>query len=132
MKKILTFGVLMVMAITLVATAFASTPNSAVSGTLTSTTVYVRVTDYVDKAANKSWNAPFYGASDYQRVVVRVYQKGNTESAVSATWVYSDYSTTSHSYKASFQSAFKAFLGAKVDDRDEGPITVSGNFHSSI
>ena len=130
MKKIVIFIISLLLVLCTAACAMAVT----VSGTITSTSSYVNVTSsYATKTAGKTkWNAPFNGASSSQRVVVRVYQLNNTSSAASATWVYSGYSTTDHAYKTEFAKATEditVFLAAKVDDRDEGPITISGSFN---
>lgn len=132
MKKSIAFIICLVMIISLAACAFASDADATITGTLTSTSVYSNVTpSYATKTKSSSnWNAPFNGASDSQRVVARVYKIQDTTYAASSTWVYSAYSTTAHPYKANYTGIFTAFLGAKVDNRDEGPITVSGTFHS--
>lgn len=131
MKKLIALLVCTMMLISIVIVSFAS--PATVSKTLTSTSTYVNALygggSITRNNGYKKWNAPFYGASDSQRVVLRVYQLGNTETVASSTWVYSAYSTTSHPYKAGFQSgSIQVFPGAKIDDRDEGPITISGTF----
>lgn len=130
MKKIAVFIISLVLVLCTAACAMAVT----VSGTITSTSTFVNVTpSYATKYAGYTkWNAPFNGASATQRVVVRVYQLNNTSSAASSTWVYSGYSTTNHAYKTAFANLpndITVFLAAKVDDRDEGPITISGSFN---
>lgn len=117
-----------------VATFAFANEDATISGTLTSTSVYNNATlSYATKNKTKeNWSAPFNGASNSQRVVIRVYEKDNTTYAASATWVYTMYSTSIHPYKVDFRDrSFSSFLGAKVDDRDVGPITISGTFHSS-
>ena len=138
MKKSISFILGIITVLTFVSSALAETTSASISKTLTSTTQYYNAlaatgddSPSIDKLATKAnWNAPFYGASDSQRVVIRIYQKG--VDVVSSTWVYSGYSSTTHPYKTTFQKKpMKVFLGAKVDDRDEGPITISGTFNSS-
>ena len=121
------------MAFSLIVCASAETYVGNVAGTLTSTSTYVNVTSpscVVKKDDSTQWNAPFNGSSASQRVVVRIYKYG--EDLVSATWVYSGISYTPHGYKTVYQDVrMDVFLGAKVDDRDEGPITISGTFNAN-
>ena len=134
MKKYLVCILSLVMIISIAVTASAS--SKTISKTLTSTSTYVNAladSSYVTKSlSSSSWNAPFSGASDTQRVVARVYQYQSGGTVVSSTWVYTGYSTTGHPYKSGFGKnyTYNAFLGAKVDDRDVGPITISGHFNS--
>ena len=128
MKKLIALLLCMMMVASIASFASAA----VVSKTLTSTSTYVNALNgggSVEKEDNyPKWNAPFYGASSDQRVVVRIYQYN--DNVVSSTWVYSDYSTTAHPYKSNFQyQGINVFMGAKVDDRDEGPITISGAFN---
>lgn len=133
MKRAIAFIISLIMIISIAAFALADA-DATITGTLTSTSVYSNVTpSYATKNQNKkNWSAPFNGASNSQRVVARVYEADNTAYAASSTWVYTTYSTSTHPYKSDFKNrTFSAFFGAKVDDRDVGPITVSGTFHSS-
>lgn len=131
MKKYLVCILSLVMIISIAVTASAKT----VSKTLTSTSTYINAladSTFETKSESSSyWNAPFNGASDSQRVVVRVFKYQSDGIVVSSTWVYTGYSTTGHPYKSGWgeEHEYKAFLGAKVDDRDVGPITISGNFN---
>ena len=131
MKKYLVCILSLVMIISIAVTASAKT----VSKTLTSTSTYINAladSTSETKSRNSSyWNAPFNEASDSQRVVVRVFQYQSGGTVVSSTWVYTGYSTTGHPYKSGLGSGqeYEVFLGAKVDDRDVGPITISGTFN---
>lgn len=106
--------------------------SSSINKALTSTSVYVNScsNNCVKDRYQYSWNAPFNGASTSQRVVVRVYElNGDVRSA---TWVYSDISYTIHPYKIDYQKAeMTVYLGAKVDDRDTPPVTISGTFNAN-
>lgn len=134
MKKYLVYILCLVLIVSIAATASASTIS--VSKTLTSTSTYVNAlvkpSHTMKATGSSSWNAPFSGASDSQRVVARVYQYRSSGIVVSSTWVYTGYSTTSHPYKSGYGKghSYEVFLGAKVDDRDVGPITISGTFNS--
>lgn len=98
---------------------------ATISGTLTSTTTLKNVTPSVVSVGN-SWVAAFNGASASKRVVARVH---SSSAAASATWVYSGYSGTAHPYKDEYLGGgYVVVLRARVDDRDEGPITISGSF----
>lgn len=63
-----------------VATFAFANEDATISGTLTSTSVYNNATlSYATKNKTKeNWSAPFNGASNSQRVVIRVYEKDNT------------------------------------------------------
>lgn len=105
-----------------------------ISKTLTSTSDYVRSITQLNinkQSTHTSWNAPFSGVSDSQRAVVRIYESGNT-SPVSSTWVYTETSYITHPYKYSCQTEpLHVFFAAKVDNRDEPPITISGLFYAN-
>lgn len=133
MKKTITLILSMALIIFIATSALADYPSSSsINKTLTSTSVYVNACDtYCTKdESHPSWNAPFNGASSSQRVVVRVYELyGDVRSA---TWVYSDISYTTHAYKSGCQNKkMDVFLGAKVDDRDTPPVTISGTFNAN-
>lgn len=132
MKKTITLILSLALIISMAACAMADTTRTSVNKTLTSTSVYVNACDNNPKknGTSHSWNAPFNGASASQRVVVRVYElDGDVRSA---TWVYSSLSYTTHSYKSGFTNQeMTVFLGAKVDDRDTPPVTISGSFDAN-
>lgn len=136
MKKAITLILSLALIISVATSALAGDPlpsSSAINKTLTSTSVYVNacVSNCAKDGNHYSWNAPFNGASSSQRVVVRVYELGGD--VRSATWVYSDISYTKHPYKTTYQhSPMTVFLGAKVDDRDIPPITISGTFNANV
>lgn len=131
MKKTIALILSLALIISMATCAMAATSTS-VNKTLTSTSVYVNACDSNPKkaASSHSWNAPFNGASASQRVVVRVYElHGDVRSA---TWVYSGLSYTTHSYKSDYTNQeMTVFLGAKVDDRDTPPVTISGSFDAN-
>ena len=131
MKKIIAF-ILNVALVISIATCATADTSASINKTLTSTSVYVNAcSGNPTKAIGiGSWNAPFNGASSSQRVVVRVYELD--QDVRSATWVYSDLSYTTHSYKSGYKNQeMIVFLGAKVDDRDTPPVTISGTFNAN-
>ena len=137
MRKILSFMICAGLVCILCSCAYADYQNvdpGTISKTLTSTTDYVNAltVSYINKASTYSyWGAPFNGSSSNQRAVVRIYEYGNP-SPVSSTWVYSSLSYTKHPYKTGCQTdPMHVFLGAKVDDRDYAPLTISGNFYAN-
>ena len=133
MKKTIALILSLALIISISTCAMADYPSSSsISKTLTSTSEYVNSCgSYCHKDGDhSSWNAPFSGASSSQRVVVRTYElQGDVRSA---TWVYSGISYTTHTYKTTYQkSEMDVFLGAKVDDRDTPPVTISGTFNAN-
>lgn len=132
MKKTIAFIISLVLIVSCFTCAMAYDSSSSINKTLTSTSTYVNsCDDYCSKTGNySSWNAPFNGTSSSQRVVVRAYELGGD--VRSATWVYSDISYTTHSYKSGYANkSMTVFLGAKVDDRDTPPVTISGTFNAN-
>ena len=129
MKKII--ALIMCLVVVLSIAAVASAAKLPINRTLTSTSIYENATPgkYIDKStSNKQWRAPFDGAQADKRVVARTYKKH--ADVTSATWVYTTKSYTYHPFKAGAvaQGHYEVFLGAKVDDRDIAPITISGRF----
>lgn len=121
MKKFLA-----VLLCTMMVCAYATNAMAApISGTLTSTTELRNVTSAVE-SEGYYWTAAFTGAASNKRVVARVHAGYD---AASATWVYSGYSTTSHPYVDEYADGWAMVtLRARVDNRDQGPITISGTF----
>lgn len=137
MKRLLSLVICMGFICFLCPCAFADYPNidpGIVSKTLNSTSEYVNAltVSYINKMSTcHYWNAPFSGASSNQRAVVRIYEHENTH-PVSSTWVYSSLSYATHPYKADCQyTQMFVFMGAKVDNRDYAPLTISGSFYAN-
>lgn len=83
------------------------------------------------ESSGSNWHITWLSSnlSSKNRVVIRIYAGEGTYA--SALWVYSSASTTYHPYKTGFGNG-KAitYIGGRMDDRDVGPIIVSGIFHN--